>query len=98
MKRPVRGEPYVLHDVDGREVTVAQGKAIVAERYFVDEEVRRRRRTRKKVGKAPQKVLVARSRSHPEVDSEATFPCAQQPPAGTSRQAASAGGLTTVPE
>jgi Transposase IS116/IS110/IS902 family len=42
-----RGEPYILRDVDGTEITVADGKRIVAERYNVPEEVRRRRRTRK---------------------------------------------------
>jgi hypothetical protein len=54
-----RGEPYVLRDVDGREVSVAEGRAIVAERFAVPEEVRRRRRTRK-AGKAPQQLLLAR--------------------------------------
>jgi transposase len=54
-----RGEPYVLRDVDGRQVSLAEGRAIVAANYRVPEEVRRRRRTRKRVGKAPQEVLVA---------------------------------------
>jgi transposase len=55
-----RGKPYVLRDIDGTQVSVAEGKEIVAERYEVPEEVRRRRRTRK-VGKAPHKVPTARS-------------------------------------
>ena len=55
-----RGTPYVLRDIDGTEVTVAEGKAIVAERYQVPEEVRRRRRT-KKAGKVPHEVPMARS-------------------------------------
>lgn len=54
-----RGEPYVVRDVDGRPVERAEAKAIIAERYTVPEEVRRRRRSRK-WRKAPQ-VLEARS-------------------------------------
>lgn len=54
-----RGEPYVVRDVDGRPVERAEAKAIIAERYTVSEEVRRRRRSRK-WRKAPQ-VLEARS-------------------------------------
>lgn len=57
-----RGQPYVLRDMDGTEVSVAEGKAIVAEYFTVPEEVRRRRRTRKTRGKAPQ-VLSARVKS-----------------------------------
>jgi len=52
------GEPYVLRDVDGREVTVEEVRRIIAERYTVPEEVRRRRRsTKPRAGKAPQQVL-----------------------------------------
>ena len=54
-----RGEPYIVRDVDGRAVDRAEAKAIIAERYKVSEEVRRRRRARK-WRKAPQ-VLEARS-------------------------------------
>jgi transposase len=50
-----RGLPYVVCDTDGTPVTPAQAKAIIAERYTVPEQVRRRRRSRK--GKAPQQVL-----------------------------------------
>jgi transposase len=49
-----RGLPHVICDLDGTPVTPAQAKAIIAERYTVPEEVRRRRRSRK--GKAPQQV------------------------------------------
>jgi hypothetical protein len=58
-----RGEPYVICDIDGTPVTPAEAKAIIAERYVVSEEVRRRRRSRrtaKRVGRAPQQVLEAR--------------------------------------
>lgn len=41
-------ERYVLRDVDGRVITEAEGRAIVAERYRIPEEVREaRRKTRK---------------------------------------------------
>ena len=43
-----RGEPYVLRDIDGREVTPAEAKAIIAERYTVSDEVRARRSTRRR--------------------------------------------------
>jgi 2-hydroxy-3-keto-5-methylthiopentenyl-1-phosphate phosphatase len=55
-----RGEPYVICDVDGTAVSPKQAKAIIADRYTVPEEVRRRRRTRKttkRVGRVPQQVL-----------------------------------------
>jgi transposase len=43
-----RGERYVLRDVDGREISETQGRAIVTARYKIPEEIRRaRRRTRK---------------------------------------------------
>jgi transposase len=50
-----RGTPYVVCDTDGTPVTPAQAKAIIAERWTVPEQVRRRRRNKK--GKAPQQVL-----------------------------------------
>jgi transposase len=50
-----RGLPYVICDTDGTPVTPQQASAIIAERWTVPEEVRRRRRSRK--GKAPQQVL-----------------------------------------
>jgi hypothetical protein len=39
-----RGELYVLRDVDGREITDAEGRKICAERYKVTAEVRAARR------------------------------------------------------
>jgi transposase len=50
-----RGTPYVICDTDGVPVTPAQAKVIIADRWIVPEEVRRRRRSKK--GKAPQQVL-----------------------------------------
>jgi transposase len=52
-----RGTPYVICDTDGRPVTPDQAKAIIAERWTVPPEIRARRRSKKKTGKAPQKVL-----------------------------------------
>ncbi len=52
-----RMEPYVVRDTDGNPVTIEQAKRIIAERYTVSEEVRRRRRsTKTRRGKAPQQV------------------------------------------
>lgn len=56
----VRGEAYVVRDIDGRPVDRTEARAIIAERYRVPEEVRRRRRSRK-WRKAPQNVLLAQS-------------------------------------
>jgi transposase len=50
-----REMPYVLCDTDRTPVTAEQAKQIIAERWTVPEEVRRRRRSKK--GKAPQQVL-----------------------------------------
>ena len=38
------GRPYVLRDVDGREISVPEAKAIVAQRFTVPESVRASRR------------------------------------------------------
>ena len=46
-----RRERYVLRDIDGREVTEAEGRAIVAERYRISDEVRQARRTTSKAKK-----------------------------------------------
>jgi transposase len=51
-----RGEAYVVRDVDGRAISHLEAMAIIAERWTVPEETRRRRRSHKK-GKAPQQVL-----------------------------------------
>lgn len=59
-----RRQPYVLRDVDGTPVSPAEAKAIIAERYHVPEDVRRRRRSRKRAGKVPHQVLEAHAVSH----------------------------------
>ena len=54
-----RGEPYIICDLDGRPVTPEQAKRLIAERFTVTLEVRRRRRSTKKAGKAPHTALKA---------------------------------------
>ena len=49
-----RGTPYVICDNNGGPVTAAQAKQIIAERWTVPEDVRKRRRSRKIAGKVPQ--------------------------------------------
>jgi transposase len=72
----VRGTPYVVRDTDGRPVSQAEAKAMIAEHWTVPEEVRRRRRN-KKVGKVPHQVLVGHARSRSRRGSEAAFPNAE---------------------
>jgi transposase len=38
------GEPYQLRDIDGRPVSLTEARAIIAERYRIPDEIRRRRR------------------------------------------------------
>jgi hypothetical protein len=68
-----RGEPYVVCDLHGRPVTPAQAKRLIAERFTVPAEVRRRRPSTK-AGKAPHTALKAQVRSQREAGHEATFP------------------------
>ena len=49
-----RGTPYVICDTNGNPVTAAEAKKIIAEKWTVPEDVRKRRRSRKLAGKAPQ--------------------------------------------
>ena len=49
-----RGTPYVICDNNGNPVTPAEAKKIIAERWTVPEEIRKRRRSRKIAGKAPK--------------------------------------------
>jgi hypothetical protein len=68
-----RAEPYVVCDLDGQPVTPKQAKHLIAERFTVPIEVRRRRSS-KKAGKAPQMALKAQVKSQREAGHEATFP------------------------
>ena len=49
-----RGTPYVICDTNGNPVTAEEAKKIIADNWTVPEEVRKRRRSRKAAGKAPQ--------------------------------------------
>jgi transposase len=49
-----RGTPYVICDNNGNPITPQEAKRITAERWTVPEEVRKRRRSRKLAGRAPQ--------------------------------------------
>jgi hypothetical protein len=49
-----RGTPYVICDNDGNPVTAEQARQIIAQKWTVPEDVRKRRRSRKLAGKAPQ--------------------------------------------
>jgi hypothetical protein len=69
-----RGEPYVVCDLEGRPVTTEQAKRLIAEHFTVPAEVRRRRRSTKKAGKAPHMALEAQGKSQREAGHEATFP------------------------
>lgn len=46
------GRPYVLRDVDGREISVTEAKAIVAQRFTVPESVRASRRANRSLAAA----------------------------------------------
>lgn len=59
-----RRMPYVVCDVDGTPVTPAEAREIIAERYTVTEDVRQRRRSRKR-GKAPHQVLAGHAEPGP---------------------------------
>jgi len=70
------GQRYVLRDIDGREITPAEGRQICADRYSIPDEVRRRRRrttkTKQHKGRTGQRdqestsAAPASDPSHPE--------------------------------
>jgi transposase len=60
-----RQTPYVVCDIDGRSVDVKEARAIIAERYTVPEDVRRRRRSKKQRGKIPHQVLAGHAQVSP---------------------------------
>jgi hypothetical protein len=49
-----RGTPYVICDNNGNPVTTAEATKIIADKWTVPEDIRKRRRSRKTAGKAPQ--------------------------------------------
>jgi len=56
-----RGMPYVICDTNGRPVTPAEAKAIIAQHFTVPADVRAHRRN-KKMGKAPQAARTGRQK------------------------------------
>jgi transposase len=52
-----RGTPYVICDNNGSPVTAEQARQIIAQKWTVSEEVRKRRRSRTMAGKAPQAAV-----------------------------------------
>jgi transposase len=52
-----RATPYVICDNNGNPVTPDEAKKIIADKWTVPEDVRKRRRSRKIAGKAPQTAL-----------------------------------------
>ena len=54
------GQPYQLRDVDGTPVTAEEAKRVIAERYTVPPEVRRRRRSGRAEGEDPSTALGGR--------------------------------------
>ena len=54
MDRTQPRPPYVICDNNGNPVTTAEAKKIIADKWTVPEDVRKRRRSRKTAGKAPQ--------------------------------------------
>jgi transposase len=58
-----RATPYQLRDTDGRPVSQAQAKAIIASKWTVPEEVRSQRRSRKQGRKVPQPVLSGQAKT-----------------------------------
>jgi hypothetical protein len=49
-----RGTPYVICDNNGNPVTAEDAKKIIADKWTVPEDIRKRRRSRNQAGKAPQ--------------------------------------------
>ena len=61
------GEPYQVRDTDDRPVSVDDAKAIIADRWTVPEDVRRRRRgLQARAGKAPQQVVARHAKPSAE--------------------------------
>jgi hypothetical protein len=64
----------VVCDLHGHPVTPEQAKRLIADHCTVPAEVRRRRRSTNKAGKAPHMALKAHGKSQREAGHEATFP------------------------
>jgi transposase len=75
-----RGTPYVIRDIDGTPVSAEQAARIIADRYTVSPEVRRRRRSGAQAGKAPQQAREALGKSRPRADNRGDLPRARTAP------------------
>jgi transposase len=61
----LRASPYQLRDTDGTPVTPEQARQIIAANWTVPDDVRKRRRSRKQKGKAPQQARKPVQRGDP---------------------------------
>jgi transposase len=84
-----RRMPYVICDIDGSPVTPEHAKQIIAEQWTVTDEVRRRRRSRKTAGKAPQQALTGHEPNARSVETRRPSPrrSSTNPPRNVKQQA-----------
>ena len=76
----LRGAPYQLRDTDGTPVTAEQARQVIAANWTVPEDVRKRRRSRKKTsGKAPQQATRPGTRGGPPTPGSPPPPGAVNP-------------------
>lgn len=68
-----RGEPYTIRDLQDRPVTPAEARTLIDEQFTVPAAVRRRRRSKKQAGRAPQHCT-RQEESQPTAGHEATSP------------------------
>ena len=94
-----RGTPYVICDTDATPVTPAQAKQIIAERWTVPEEVRRRRRSREgstSPARTCARAQGATRRPSPSSATLANHPAASSRPSLNLDSQASIGNQTTA--
>src|SRR5262249_39546012 len=77
-----RGTPYVICDNNGDPVTPAEAKQIIADRWTVPEEIRKRRRSRKIAGRPLSRPSPGRTNeaTSPPPDRRAHVPRQSPPP------------------
>ena len=68
-----RGEPYTIRDLQDRPVTPAEARTLIDEQFTVPAAVRRRRRSKKQAGRAPQHCT-RQEKSQPTAGHEVTSP------------------------
>ncbi len=81
-----RGTPYVICDTNGNPVTAEQARQIIADKWTVPEDVRKRRRSRKLAGKAPQAATTGPDRRGDPPRPRSSRPRSQAVKTATSRQ------------